>query len=81
MKVSIKAAAALGHYVGDLDKQLVVGKECDIEGDSTVAGLLQSMGFPEEVRLQIFINGRLAETGCRLREGDQIFLGLLMAGG
>lgn len=65
------------HLLGYLAKYSPSGGEkfnLDLNPESTVGGLLEKIGFPEELEKMILVNGRQADPTVRLGEDDEVFI-------
>lgn len=80
MKVEFKAAAAFGRYFPRATAY-AWDKPCDIAESATVGDLLDSLSFPANMAMNIFVNGRLAQRPTLLSEGDRVFIKPTTAGG
>lgn len=78
--MNFKVAAGFGHYLPNVTPS-IAGVELAIGVEDTVADLLDTAGFPGDVSVIIFINGKLANKRSPLRAGDTIFLAQTIAGG
>lgn len=83
MKVTVKLFASLGKYLpsGAANNEAAV----EATEDSTVAGLLASLGVPEEHCHLVLVNGHYVEPSERanrgLQDGDSLAVWPPVAGG
>ena len=80
MKVGFKVQASFGYYFAPA-RAYVQEEICDLADGAMVADLLESLSFPEQMAMNIFINGRLAQRHSRLVEGDKVFITPTTVGG
>ena len=80
LTVTFRISAGFSHYVSNA-AQFIAGIDCAIRADDTVADLLDTISFPGEMAMIVFVNGRLADKQSRLKDGDTIFLAQTIAGG
>jgi len=80
VKVEFKVAAAFGRYFPSA-RAYAEGTPCEIAAAATVGDLLDSLSFPLEMAMNIFVNGRLAQRHTCLDEGDRVFIKPTTAGG
>jgi sulfur-carrier protein len=79
MKIRIILYASLAHLLPPNS----CGNSCimDFEPESTVETLLEGLGIPSDSPKIVFLNGRHAEAGDILRDGDRIAVFPPIAGG
>jgi molybdopterin converting factor small subunit len=77
MRVTVRTFASLRDYAPERRAQfeLVLA-----EGES-MAGVLTALRVPAEVQAVLLVNGRRAEAGTRLADGDEVTLFPPMEGG
>ena len=80
MKVGFRVQAGFGYYFRPA-KAYIQEETCDLVDGATAADLLNSLSFPEQMAMHIFINGRLAQRQSRLADGDKVFITMTTAGG
>ncbi len=73
MRITIKPVGVIRRYVreGDLD----------VPAGLTSRGLIAILDIPEELKMVSLVNGRRRDLDEALREGDEIRLVTLLAGG
>ena len=74
---------ALFAYLADYQPDGLGGRaprQFDLDGGTTIAGVIESLGLPDEPRV-VFVNGKHAEETAALVHGDRLAIFPPVAGG
>ena len=77
MRVTVRAFANLRDYAPERRERFELG----LADGATVAAVLAAMRLPPAVQAVLLVNGRRAEAGTALADGDEITLFPPMEGG
>jgi len=77
MKVRVKLYSPFKKYSpGDTEEF-----DMELEPGMTVGGLIKSLGIPQEMERQFFVNGRHAKVTTRLSHCDKVVVFPIVCGG
>jgi sulfur carrier protein ThiS len=77
MKIRLRCFTGLRRYAPEGKGDVTL----EMEGETSVGRLLQSLGVPDEIQLFIAVNGRKVEADHLLRNGDEVVIFTNMEGG
>lgn len=80
MRVTFKISPDFNRYLPAMS-HLTAEMECPVKLGDTVADLLDAVGFPQEVAVIVFLNGKRVSKEMPMNDNDSVFLQVVMGGG